>query len=165
MKMFDLLSLLTGANYSSPVAPLRPLKLKVSQLEKQPRRFPSSREDLRSTLGLPYVALELTWVRPSEFANTEGVLIYQVCHLKAVVLMVCRVSPLLTFFLSIQVSARPIVLPLVATEARVPESGEYASVLASKRAGAWVEGTRILANVSSESFSSTEGDDLGELMN
>ncbi|KAL5103164.1 Receptor-type tyrosine-protein phosphatase delta [Taenia crassiceps] len=118
------------------IAPLRPLKLKVSQLEKQPRRFPSSRGDPRSTLGMPYVALELAWVRPSEFANTEGVLIYQV-------------------------SARPIVLPLVATEARVPESGEFASVLAAKRAGAWVEGTRILANVSTESFSSTEGDDLG----
>ena len=63
----------------------------------------------------------------------------------------------------IQVSARPVVLPLVATEARLPDSDEFASILAAKRVGAWVDGTRVLANVSTESFVSTERDDLGEL--
>ncbi len=53
-------------------------------------------------------------------------------------------------------------LPLIATEARLTDSGEYASILAAKRAGAWVDGTRILANVTKESFASTEGDDLGK---
>ncbi|VDD74394.1 unnamed protein product [Mesocestoides corti] len=105
-------------------------------MEKQPRRFPLPRDDPRSEFGLPYVALELTWDRPSELANKEGQLVYQV-------------------------SARPVVLPLIATESRLPESGEYASIVAAKRVGAWVGGTRILANVTTETFSSTEKDDLG----
>uniref|UniRef100_A0A158QEZ1 Protein-tyrosine-phosphatase n=3 Tax=Hymenolepis diminuta TaxID=6216 RepID=A0A158QEZ1_HYMDI len=103
-------------------------------LEKQPRRFPLPKDDPRSTI--PYVALKLTWKRPAEFANTQGLLVYKV-------------------------SARPVKLPLIATEARVPGSGEYVSVIEAKQAGGWVEGTRVLANVSTESFTSTERDDLG----
>ncbi|KAM3177666.1 hypothetical protein ACTXT7_004097 [Hymenolepis weldensis] len=115
----------------------KPLSVQIALLEKQPRRFPLPKDDPRSTI--PYVALKLTWKRPAEFANTQGLLAYKV-------------------------SARPVKLPLIATEARVPGSGEYVSVIEAKQAGGWVEGTRVLANVSTESFTSTERDDLGKLI-
>lgn len=55
-------------------------------------------------------------------------------------------------------------LPLIVTEEKDPESGEYASVLAAKRSDAWVQEAKIIAKVTKESFTSTESDDIGKAL-
>lgn len=61
------------------LAPIRPLKLRIARLEKQPRRLPLRHEDPSNASRMPYVSLELAWDRPPEYANQHEQLLYQVC--------------------------------------------------------------------------------------